>query len=74
MGRASGYARVRGAVMPTYVYRCASCGTTFEKVQSYDDAPVRACDKCGKAVRRVIQRVGVVFRGDGWYCKDKGEA
>jgi putative FmdB family regulatory protein len=57
--------------MPTYVYKCDSCGSQFEQFQSFKDDPLRVCP-CGKegAVRRVFQPVGIVFKGSGWYITD----
>lgn len=56
--------------MPTYVYACDSCGTQFERFQSFKDEPLRTCPACASAVRRVFQPVGVVFKGSGWYITD----
>ncbi|WP_129633070.1 FmdB family zinc ribbon protein [Candidatus Oscillochloris fontis] len=57
--------------MPTYVYACDSCGTQFEKFQSFKDEPLTVC-LCGQEgkVRRVIQPAGIVFKGAGWYIND----
>ena len=56
--------------MPTYVYACDSCGTQFERFQSFKDEPLRTCPSCANAVRRVFQPVGIVFKGSGWYVTD----
>ena len=56
--------------MPTYVYACDSCGTQFERFQSFKDEPLRTCPSCASAVRRVFQPVGIVFKGSGWYVTD----
>jgi putative FmdB family regulatory protein len=56
--------------MPTYTYRCDSCNHQFETVQRFSDDPLRECPECGGPVRRVIQPVGVVFKGSGWYITD----
>ena len=56
--------------MPTYTYRCDACGHQFEAVQRFSDDPLRECPSCGGVVRRVIQPVGVVFKGSGWYITD----
>jgi putative FmdB family regulatory protein len=56
--------------MPTYVYRCESCGQTFERRQSISDAPLAGCPECAGRVRRLIQPVGVVFKGSGFYVTD----
>lgn len=57
--------------MPTYTYRCQSCGITFDKVQSFSDKPLTKCPECRKgAVRRVPQASAIVFKGSGWYATD----
>jgi putative FmdB family regulatory protein len=56
--------------MPTYGYRCASCGHEFEAVQKFSDAPLSTCPECGEHVRRVFHPVGIVFKGSGWYVND----
>jgi putative FmdB family regulatory protein len=56
--------------MPTYQYQCDSCGLRFERTQRFSDAPLSECPECRCRVRRVIQPVGVVFRGSGFYVTD----
>ncbi len=56
--------------MPTYTYQCDSCGHGFEAVQRFTDDPLSECPQCGASIRRVIQPVGVVFKGSGWYITD----
>ena len=56
--------------MPTYVYGCDTCGHEFEKIQKFQDAPLRECPQCGAPIRRIFQPAGIVFKGSGWYSKD----
>ena len=56
--------------MPTYEYRCTTCGHTFETFQRFDDAPVTICPECGSPVQKVFSSVGVVFKGSGFYSTD----
>jgi putative FmdB family regulatory protein len=56
--------------MPLYEYVCDTCGYSFERLQSFHDAPVAQCPSCGSPVRRVISPVGVIFKGSGWYITD----
>jgi len=56
--------------MPTYEYRCNTCGHTFEKFQRFDDAPVTTCPECGAPVQKVFSSVGIVFKGSGFYSTD----
>ena len=61
--------------MPTYVYECSDCGVRFERLQSYSDATLKECPECGGQVHRVIQPVGVIFKGSGFYVTDnKGKS
>lgn len=55
--------------MPFYEYRCTQ-EHVFDVRQSFNDEPVAACPKCGSPAQRVIQAVGVVFKGGGWYATD----
>ena len=57
--------------MPTYTYRCQSCGVEFERVQKFNDKPLTRCPECRKGtVRRVLQPTAIVFKGSGWYATD----
>ncbi len=56
--------------MPTYSYHCDTCGHDFDAVQRFADDALTDCPECGSPIRRVIQPVGVVFKGSGWYITD----
>lgn len=56
--------------MPVYEYLCDQCGERFETVQSFSAAPLTECPTCGGHVHRVIQPVGVIFKGSGFYVTD----
>ena len=56
--------------MPTYQYECKDCHNQFEQFQKFSDDPLTVCPSCEGSVRRVIQNVGVVFKGSGWYITD----
>jgi putative FmdB family regulatory protein len=61
--------------MPIYAYRCDSCGVQFEKHQSFDDNPLKICPECNEpALRKLIQPVGIVFKGSGFYVTDNRSA
>ena len=53
--------------MPTYEYRCRSCGEPLEVVQSFSDDPLTECPACGGQLRKVFQAVGIAFKGSGFY-------
>lgn len=57
--------------MPIYTYRCENCGVQFERYQKFEDQPLTWCPDCNKrALRKVYQPVGIVFKGSGFYATD----
>lgn len=61
--------------MPTYVYECSRCEDVFEVEQRISESPLDACH-CGAkgTVKRVIQPVGVMFKGAGFHINDYAAA
>ena len=57
--------------MPTYHYRCKSCRHEFDTFQSMMDDPLTECPICSKEIIRIIQPVGIQFKGSGFYVTDK---
>lgn len=57
--------------MPTYGYRCPTCGHEYEKLQKITDDTRAKCPRCGKRGKRLISGgAGVVFKGSGFYETD----
>jgi putative FmdB family regulatory protein len=56
--------------MPIYLYECASCGVRFERLQRMSDEPLTVCPECKGPIHRVIQPVGIIFKGSGFYVTD----
>ena len=56
--------------MPIYMYKCGECGHRFEVRQKFTDDPLSVCPVCEGSIRRVINSVGVVFKGSGFYVTD----
>ena len=56
--------------MPLYEYECKDCGVRFERRQHMEDEPIRVCPECRGDVQRLIQPVGIIFRGSGFYVTD----
>jgi putative FmdB family regulatory protein len=57
--------------MPTYDYRCKSCGYEFEAFQAMSDAPLKECPECQGTVQRLIGGgAGLIFKGSGFYVND----
>lgn len=60
----------KGLEMPVYEYLCDNCGLRFDKMQKFSDDPLTECPNCAGPVHRVIQPVGVIFKGSGFYVTD----
>ena len=60
--------------MPTYGYRCQSCGTEFDVWQRMSSEPIAACPVCGGAGKRLFFPAGIVFKGTGFYKTDSRKA
>lgn len=56
--------------MPIYEYQCETCGIRFERWQSITDDPLKMCPECAGPVHRLIQPVGIIFKGSGFYVTD----
>lgn len=58
--------------MPTYVYACSSCDKSFEFEQRIVENAITTCQLCGTegSIKRVIQPVGIAFKGSGFYVND----
>ena len=56
--------------MPLYEYECESCGVRFERRQHMEDDPIKTCPECCGDVHRLIQPVGIIFKGSGFYVTD----
>ena len=56
--------------MPKYDYKCNECGIVFERYQRFSEEPLACCPECNGAVHRVINPVGIVFKGSGFYITD----
>lgn len=56
--------------MPTYVYKNMATGETFEVVQSIKEDAYKIHPETGDPVIRVIQPVGIAFKGSGFYVND----
>ena len=56
--------------MPIYEYECEQCGVRFERLQRMADAALTDCPECSGHVHRVMQPVGVIFKGSGFYVTD----
>lgn len=55
--------------MPIYEYKCEN-GHVFDVMQKMSEDPLTACVECGAPVRKVLQPVGISFKGSGFYSTD----
>ena len=58
--------------MPTYTYRCNNCDYEFDIRQRMSDDPLTDCPECEaeNSLRKVLNSVGIVFKGSGFYVTD----
>lgn len=56
--------------MPTYGYRCQTCGSEFDVWQRMTDPPQAACPSCSGAGARLFFPASIVFKGSGFYKTD----
>lgn len=56
--------------MPLYAYVCTQCGHRFEKIQGFNDEPVKGCPQCQGALERPLTVPALQFKGAGWYVND----
>lgn len=60
--------------MPTYSYACTECGNRFDAVQAFSDDALTECPQCSGKLRKLFGKVGVVFKGSGFYRTDSRES
>ena len=56
--------------MPTYGYRCGSCGHEFEIQQRITAQALVTCPKCGGKLSKMLYPAGIIFKGSGYYTTD----
>lgn len=56
--------------MPTYVYKNMVTGETFEIQQRITEDALTVHPETGDPVKRLIQPVGIAFKGSGFYVND----
>lgn len=56
--------------MPTYVYKSLTTGDTFEIQQRITEPALTEHPETGDPVKRVVQPVGIAFKGSGFYVND----
>ena len=56
--------------MPTYEYRCTSCGHQYETREGFDAPARQDCPRCGATAKRLLFPPPIVFKGSGFYITD----
>jgi putative FmdB family regulatory protein len=58
--------------MPTYEFRCESCGSRFELFLPITAPDPESCPECGGGpIKRLPSMgIGVIFKGAGFYATD----
>lgn len=61
--------------MPVYVYKNLTTGETFEVQQRITESAWTEHPASGDPVKRIVQPVGIAFKGSGFYVTDsRGKA
>lgn len=60
--------------MPTYSYACTECSNRFDVVQAFTDDALTTCEECNGRLRKIFGKVGVVFKGSGFYRTDNRDS
>jgi putative FmdB family regulatory protein len=60
--------------VPTYSYACTDCSHRFDAVQAFTDDALTICPECTGRLRKLFGKVGVVFKGSGFYRTDSRAA
>lgn len=56
--------------MPVYVYRNLNTGETLELEQRISEPALTEHPQTGDPIKRLIQPVGIAFKGSGFYVND----
>ena len=57
-------------LVPTYVYKNLKTGETFELTQRISEPALTVHPESGEPVKRLVQPVGIAFKGSGFYVTD----
>ena len=57
--------------MPFYRYECKKCGFEFKILQLDGNNEPVTCPNCGGTeVQRLLPRIGVIYKGNGYYTTE----
>lgn len=52
--------------MPTYEYKCKTCGDVLAVAHSVNDTPTIICGACGYDRVKIFSAPALTFPGSGW--------
>jgi len=53
-----------------YRYVCEKCGNEEVHLHGLSETPSLSCGNCGGKMSKTIGKVGIVFKGSGFYITD----
>lgn len=56
---------------PVYVFECATCKATEERMQTGFTPVHPRCEKCGPYMQLQVTAASVIYQGSGWAKKEK---
>lgn len=56
--------------MPIYEYHCRKCDGVTEKIQGFNDPPLKKCPSCGGRMEKMMSPGAFILKGTGWYATD----
>lgn len=52
--------------MPIYEYKCENCNRIIEKIQNFQDKPLKYCPHCKYTLKKLPSKNDFHLKGNGW--------